>query len=136
MQANPHLHFQGNCREAFNFYADTFGGKIAFAMTFGESPLAAQTPSEVRDQIIHTRLEFANQALFGCDAPKERYQKPQGFNGPALVPQLQEAQRIFEALASDGAVVMAFGPTFFAYRFGMCTDRFGIPWMVNCEKAP
>jgi PhnB protein len=134
MQASPHLHFNGNCREAFNFYAETFGGRIAFAMTYGESPAAAQTPPEVRDQIIHARLEFGNHAVMGCDAPGERYQKPQGFNVLATVPELPEAERVFTALARDGTVVMPFGPTFWAHGFGMCTDRFGVPWMVNCEK--
>ena len=134
MQASPHLHFKGNCREAFNFYAETFGGRIAFAMTYGESPAAAQTPPEVRDQIIHARLEFGNHAVMGCDAPGERYQKPQGFNVIALVKELPEAERVFAALARDGTVVMPFGPTFWAHGFGMCTDRFGVPWMINCEK--
>jgi PhnB protein len=134
MQASPHLHFKGNCREAFNFYAETFGGRIAFAMTYGESPAAAQTPPEVRDQIIHARLEFGNHAVMGCDAPGERYQKPQGFNVLATVPELPEAERVFAALARDGTVAMPFGPTFWAHGFGMCTDRFGVPWMVNCEK--
>ena len=85
MQTVPHLHFRGNCREAFRFYADTFGGRIPFAMTFGESPAAAQSPPELRDQIIHARLEFGDQAICGCDAPEERYQKPQGFNVLASV---------------------------------------------------
>jgi PhnB protein len=134
MQPSPHLHFKGNCREAFNFYAETFGGRIAFAMTYGESPAAAQTPPEVRDQIIHARLEFGNHAVMGCDAPGERYQKPQGFNVIALVKELPEAERVFAALARDGTVVMPFGPTFWAHGFGMCTDRFGVPWMINCEK--
>jgi PhnB protein len=127
MQASPHLHFKGNCREAFNFYAETFGGRIAFAMTYGESPAAAQTPPEVRDQIIHARLEFGNHAVMGCDAPGERYQKPQGFNVLATVPELPEAERVFAALARDGTVAMPFGPTFWAHGFGMCTDRFGVP---------
>jgi len=135
MQASPHLHFKGNCREAFNFYAETFGGRIAFAMTYGESPASAQTPPEVRDQIIHARLEFGNHAVMGCDAPGERYQKPQGFNVLATVKELPEAERVFTALARDGTVVMPFGPTFWAHGFGMCTDRFGVPWMVNCEKS-
>jgi PhnB protein len=135
MQASPHLHFKGNCREAFNFYAETFGGRIAFAMTYAESPAAAQTPPEARDQIIHARLEFGNHAVMGCDAPGERYQKPQGFNVLATVQELPEAERVFTALARDGTVVMPFGPTFWAHGFGMCTDRFGVPWMVNCEKS-
>lgn len=137
MKLTAHLHFSGNCRQAFNFYADTLRGKIAFAMTFGESPAAAQTPPEVRDQIIHTRLEFGGgQFLLGCDAPGERFQRPQGFNVMLLVEDPKEAERIFTALAKEGTTAMPFGPTFFAHRFGMCTDRFGTPWMINCEKAP
>ncbi len=134
MQPSPHLHFKGNCREAFNFYAETFGGRIAFAMTYGESPAAAQTPPEVREQIIHARLEFGSHTLMGCDTPGERYQRPQGFNVIALVPELPEAERVFATLAQGGTIGMPFGPTFWARGFGMCTDRFGVPWMVNCEK--
>jgi PhnB protein len=136
MQASPHLHFKGNCREAFNFYAETFGGRIAFAMTYGESPAAAQTSPEARNQIIHARLEFGNHAVMGCDAPAERYQNPQGFNVLATIEKPQDAERVFTALAKDGTIGMPFGQTFWAYRFGMCTDRFGIPWMINCEKGP
>ena len=136
MQTVPHLHFRGNCREAFRFYADTFGGRIPFAMTFGESPAAAQSPPEMRDQIIHARLEYGDeQAICGCDAPGERYQRPQGFNVLASVPDVRQAERIFHALSREGAVHMPFGPTFWAQGFGMCTDRFGIPWMVNCVTA-
>jgi PhnB protein len=136
MQASPHLHFKGNCREAFNFYAATLRGRIAFAMTYGESPAASQTPPEARDQIIHARLEFGDQALMGCDPPRERFQPAQGFNVLLTVQDPAEAERVFVALARDGSISMPFAQTFWAYRFGMCTDRFGIPWMVNCEQAP
>jgi len=135
MQAIPHLHFQGNCSEAFGFYARTLGGRIAFAMTYGESPAAAQTPTEARDQIIHARLELGAQAITGCDAPGDRYQTPRGFSVLAEVAQPAEAERIFGALAESGTVTMPFQETFWAQGFGMCTDRFGIPWMVNCAKS-
>ncbi|HEY0767497.1 MAG TPA: VOC family protein [Steroidobacteraceae bacterium] len=134
MQTSPHLHFKGNCREAFNFYAETFGGRIVFAMTYGESPAAEQTPAELGNKIIHARIDFGGQFLLGCDAPAERYQTPQGFNVMAAVEKPAEAERIFTALAQGGKVTMPFQETFFAHRFGMCTDRFGTPWMVNCEK--
>ena len=136
MQASPHLHFPGNCREALNFYARTLGGRIAFAMTFGESPAASETPPAMRDQIIHARMQLGDQAIMGCDAPPERYQKPQGFNVLLTVAEPAEAERVFAALASLGSTTMPLAETFWAQRFGMCTDRFGIPWMVNCEKAP
>ena len=135
MQTLPHLHFRGNCREALDFYAATLGGRIPFAMSYGESPAAAETPPAMRQQIIHARLEFGGAAIAGCDVPPERYQRPQGFNVIAAVPQLNEASRIFATLAAGGSILMPFGPTFWAAGFGMCTDRFGIPWMVNCEKT-
>ncbi len=134
MHTSAHLHFKGNCREAFRFYADTLGGRIVFAMTYGESPAAKHTPAEMRDQIIHTRLDLGEQFLLGCDSPPDRYQLPQGFNVMVAVEQPAEAERIFTALADNGTVSMSCQETFWAKRFGMCTDRFGIPWMVNCAK--
>ena len=136
MQTAPHLHFRGNCSEAFKFYAETFGGRIEFAMTYGESPAARQTPPEARNKIIHARLNLGDQYLLGCDATGNDYQAPQGFNVMAGVDKPDDAERIFNALAAGGTVTMPFQETFWAQRFGMCTDRFGIPWMVNCSKPP
>ena len=135
MHTGPHLHFKGNCREAFRFYAETFGGSIEFSMTYGEAPGAEQAPPEVRNQIIHTRLSFGDgQYILGMDAPGERYHAPQGFNVMADVEGPADAERIFNTLARDGTVTMPFGETFWARGFGMVTDRFGIPWMINCAK--
>ncbi|GAC1696324.1 MAG: VOC family protein [Steroidobacteraceae bacterium] len=134
MKTAPHLHFQGNCAEAFRFYADTFSGKIVFAMTYGESPAVEQTPEDFRDRIIHARLDFGGQFLLGCDAPKDRFQAPQGFNVMAAIEERDEAERAFRALSEGGTITMPSQETFWAKGFGMCTDRFGIPWMVNCEK--
>ena len=134
MQTCPYLHFKGNCTEAFKFYAETLGGRITFAMTYGESPAAEQTSPAMRNQIIHSRLEFGEQMILGCDAPPERYQTPQGFNVMVAVDQPADAERIFKALSEKGTIGMPFQETFWAQRFGMCTDRFGTPWMVNCAK--
>jgi PhnB protein len=134
MNTGTHLHFRGNCREAFRFYAEALGGRIVFAMTYGESPAAEHTPAGMREQIIHTRLDLGGQFLLGCDTPADRYQAPQGFNVMVAVEQSDEAERVFRALADNGTVTMPLQETFWAKRFGMCTDRFGIPWMVNCAK--
>ena len=134
MHTAPHLHFKGDCSEAFRFYAETFGGQIVFAMTYGEAPGAEQTPPEARDRIIHARLDLGGQFLLGCDALGENYQPPQGFNVMAAVDAPADAERIFDSLAAGGSVTMPCQETFWAHRFGMCTDRFGIPWMVNCAK--
>ena len=81
-------------------------------------------------------MDFGGQFLLGTDPPPERYSAPQGFNVMAHIEDPKEAERVFNRLAERGTVVMPFQQTFWAYRFGMCNDRFGIPWMVNCEKAP
>lgn len=129
-----YLHFPGNCREAFAFYAATLGGNVAFSMSYGESPAAAQTPADVRDKIMHARVDIGAQMLLGSDVVHERYEAPHGFNVMAGVDEPADAERIFQALAKQGSVTMPLQETFWAHRFGMCTDRFGIPWMVNCAK--
>ena len=129
-----HLHFQGNCSEAFKFYATTFGGRIVFSMTYGEAPGAAQGSPAARDQIIHARVDLGDDALLGCDVPPDRYEKPQGFNVMASAEDAAHAERLFRVLSEGGTVCMPMQETFWAYRFGMCTDRFGTPWMVNCAK--
>ena len=129
-----HLHFRGDCSEAFRFYAATFGGRIVFSMTFGEAPGAGEAPPEVRDQIIHARVDFGNDALLGCDVPPDRYEKTQGFNVMATAEAPGDAERLFRTLSEGGTITMPIQETFWAWRFGMCTDRFGIPWMVNTEQ--
>jgi PhnB protein len=71
----------------------------------------------------------------GSDAPPDRYERPKGISVSLNVKQPSEAERVFKALATDGQVTMPIQETFWAARFGMVTDRFGIPWMVNCEKS-
>ncbi|MBS1984464.1 MAG: hypothetical protein JST16_09850, partial [Bdellovibrionales bacterium] len=73
LKAGTHLHFDGHCLEAFNFYAKCLGGKVEFAMTWGESPAAKQVPSEWGSKMIHARLEFGDQFMTGDDAPPGRY---------------------------------------------------------------
>jgi PhnB protein len=135
MQTSTHLHFNGNCREAFKFYAETLGGHITFALTYGESPAAKQTAPEAQDRIIHTRLEVRGQALLGCDDVRPGgYAPPRGFSVMVETDDPAEAERVFHALAQGGSIAMPLGETFWARRFGVCTDRFGVPWMVNCAK--
>jgi PhnB protein len=69
------------------------------------------------------------------DAPPGRYSKPQGFSVNIGLTDIKEAERIFTALSENANITMPLGETFWAYRFGMLTDRFGIPWMVNVERA-
>jgi PhnB protein len=134
MQLNPYLNFKGDCEAAFKFYERCLGGKIAFKMTFGESPMAQHAPPGWADKIMHIRLEVGGRVLMGSDAPPDRYEGAKGFHVTITLDQPAEAERVFHALADQGSVQMALQETFWAARFGMLVDRFGIPWMVNCEK--
>ncbi len=134
MQLNPYLFFNGQCEAAFKFYAQVLGGKIDGMLTHAVTPAEQQVPAEWRDKIMHARLIVGDQVLMASDAPPDHYEKPTGFSVSIQIKDKAEAERIFNALAEGGKVQMPFGQTFWAAGFGMCADRFGIPWMVNCEK--
>ncbi len=133
MQLVPYLNFNGNCAEAFRFYERVLGGKIEVLLTHADSPAAAQVPPEWKDRVLHARLVVGDQVLLASDAPPEKYAPPRGIYAFAGVDTPEEAERIFAALSTGGTVTMPFGPTFWASAFGMCVDRFGIGWMVNCS---
>jgi PhnB protein len=84
---------------------------------------------------MHARLEIGAQHLMGSDAPGEHYKPSQGIQVAVSVAEPAEAERIFKALAEGGSTYMPMQETFWALRFGMCSDRFGVPWIVNCEKS-
>jgi PhnB protein len=134
MQLNPYLSFNGNCAEAFRFYQKALRGTIPMTLTYGESPMKDQTPPEFGDKVAHTRLIVGDAVIMGSDAPPGRYQKTQGITVAIGVDSAAEAERVFHALAEKGTVTMPIAETFWAVRFGMLTDQFGIPWMINCEK--
>ena len=133
MQINVYLNFNGNCEEAFNFYAKLLGGKVESIDRYEGSPGAEHHPA-MNNKVIHARLLVDGQVIMGSDAPPEHYSKPQGNFVSINVDKLADARRIFDELARNGQVHMPFEKTFWAAGFGMTTDRFGTPWMVNCEK--
>lgn len=135
MKMNPYLHFNGQCEEAFKFYEQLVGGKIEMMMTNKGSPVEAHTPAEWQGKILHATMRIGDELLMGSDAPPGHFSPPQGFSVSLQIDKPAEAERIFRALEKGGKVQMPFEQTFWAYRFGMVVDRFGIPWMVNCEKA-
>ena len=135
MQINPYLNFDGDCKAAFEFYQEVFGGEITFQMTWGEMPGAEQFPPETHSRIMHCTLSVGNTQLMGADTPGP-YVAPKGLNLSIHVKDTAEGQRVFDALAQGGSVVMPFEKTFWSPGFGMCVDKFGIPWMINTEGVP
>lgn len=135
MQFNAYLSFNGNCEEAFKFYAQCFGGKIEAMIPHEGTPAADNVPPEWRSKIIHARLSIGDAVLMGGDVPPGSYNIPKGFSVNISFKDVAEAERIFQSLAQDGSVHMPLQQTFWAIRFGMLRDRFGTPWMINCEQA-
>jgi PhnB protein len=134
MQMNPYLTFNGQCEAAFKFYEKCLGAKIVMMMMHEGTPAAEHVPAEWRNKILHARLQIGDQVVMGSDAPPDRYEQPKGFSVSVSVDDPAEADRIFGALAEQGTVRMAIQKTFWAIRFGTLVDRFGIPWMINCEE--
>lgn len=130
---DAHLTFDGHCAEAMRFYERTFGGKLEMLMTYGQSPFADQTPAAERDRVLHARLALPTGGLImGCDTTSQHpYEGMKGFSLALFYQTAAEARRIFETLAEGGRIGMPLDKTFWAEAFGMVTDRFGTPWMVN-----
>jgi PhnB protein len=133
MNLNPYLLFKGECEAAFKFYEQTFGGKITGIMKYAGSPGENNVPANWRDKVMHVHLTIGDQSLMGSDPPPDYYQEPAGFSVAINLKDAAEAERIFNALSSGGNITMPLEKTFWASRFGMVTDRFRIPWMINCE---
>jgi PhnB protein len=133
-QCSAYLNFNGNCREALEFYAKAAGGEIIAMQTFGEAPGDFPVPDDFKKQIIHGRIKFGNTLLMGSDSPPERHSKPAGFGISLAVDTPEEAERAFANLSDGATIDMPMGETFFANRFGMLKDRYGVMWMVICEK--
>lgn len=132
MQLNPYLLFNGDCAEAFKFYEKTLGGKIESLLTFAGTPAGEHVPAEWSDKVLHASMKIDGQVIMASDAPPGRYERPQGMSVSISLNDRERGARIFNALAEGGTVQMPFEKTFWAEGFGMCVDRFGVPWMVNC----
>ena len=149
MQFVPYLNFDGTCAEAMAFYAQLFGGQIVYQGTFGEMPASEgmpPLPEAAKNRMMHVHLQVGAQAIMASDTMPALpgvdmstcgggYQKPQGMWVSIGVADAAEGQRVFDGLAQGGHITMPFAATFWSAGFGMVTDRFGTPWMVNVQSA-
>lgn len=136
MKFVPYLSFDGRCREAFEFYAKVLDGKISAMLSHGETPAGEHVSNEWQDKIINAHLIAGDQELMGANSPPEMGNATkEGFSISIQIDDEKDAERIFNAFADGGAVTMPFEPTFWAKKFGMVTDKYGTPWMINCGMA-
>jgi PhnB protein len=135
MQVSPYLSFKGECEAAFKFYEQCLGGQLGAVFPYAGSPLADQVPADWSDKVMHGSLTIGDQTLMGADMAPGQYEEPKGFSLSLQIKSTADAERIFRELAKDGRVVTPLEKTFWAARFGMLVDRFGIPWLINCEVS-
>jgi PhnB protein len=136
MSFRPYLAFAGNCREAFNTYRDVFGGELVL-LTMADMPSEVEgNPPEVKsDAIMHAALTNGDELLMGADDPMGHFDgKNSGMCVNYGTPDADKARRVFDALSSGGTVQVPISETFFSPAFGMCTDRFGTPWMIMADQ--
>jgi PhnB protein len=131
MKMNVHLNFQGNCAEAFEFYKKIFGANNAFVMKYGDAPAGSPVPPNWNDKVMHTSIPLGDALLMGCDAPQGSSTPLGGFQISVQSNNESEVNRIYEALKDGGSVQMPMAQTFWSPRFGMCTDKFGVAWMIG-----
>jgi len=133
MAFHPYLNFGGNCREAFTRYQEIFGGELD-VMTMADMPPGEDVPAGQADLVMHAALRLGDDVLMASDDPTtDDFGPVQGMYVNYSVADVDEARRVFDALAEGGEVTMPAGETFWSPMFGMCVDRFGTPWMVNAE---
>lgn len=134
MKLNAYLTFNGNCAQAFAYYAEHLGGQIVASMKFGDAPEGGGAGPELADKVMHSCLMVGEQALMGSDAVTQYcpYVPLKGMSIALHPTSVEEAERAFAALSAGGTVEMPLQQIFWATRFGSCTDQFGVPWMINC----
>lgn len=134
MQLTPYLYFNGQCGEAFKFYERTLGATIGATFFYAGTPAEETVPQKWRNKVLHARMILEGNELNAADVPPEQYVKPQGFHVAIQFKNVGDGQRAFDALSENGSVHYPFQKTFWSPGFGLVVDRFGIPWMINCEQ--
>ena len=135
MKMNPYVSFKGDCEEAFRIYEKALGGRLGEIFRYGGSPMAGTVPPDWADKVMHGSIEIGGQVMMGGDVAPDRYESPRGVSLSLQIADPADAERIFADLAREGTVIMPLEKTFWAERFGMLVDRFGVSWLVNCEAA-
>ncbi len=135
---NPYLNFNGNTEEAFNFYKSVFGGEFAMVQRFKDTPAASNTPIKDLNKIMHIALPIGKgNILMATDALESMGQKLMPGNNFHLsfsADSEAETEKLFKGLSSGGNVMVPLSKQFWGAYFGMCTDKFGVQWMVSYDE--
>ena len=134
MKIEPYLFFNGRCEEAIEFYRRTLGAELVMLMRFKENPEPGMNPPASGEKVMHASIRIGGATVLASDGNCGGRPTFSGVSLSLTVPTAADAERTFAALAEGGQVQMPMGQTFFAPRFGMVADRFGVSWMIVAEK--
>jgi PhnB protein len=132
MKLNAYLNFPGNCAEALAYYEQHLGAKTIMKMTFDEMPDPKMTPPGMEKGILHARIKIGDADVLASDGPNVEPMRSAYLT--LAVDSNEEAERIYQSLTDGGEIFMAIGETFFAQRFAMLRDKFGVNWMIIRDK--
>jgi len=134
MKLVTYLNYGGNCEQALRFYEKHLGGKISEIGTYGQMPNAQSVSPEMKNAIMHARINIAGTDLMASDVPPERFQPMRSVYLALSLDSTEEAERIYGLLSDGAEIFMPMQETFFAFRFGMLRDKFGTSWMIIHER--
>jgi PhnB protein len=133
MELNPYLSFQGNCREAMNFYKSVLGGEFEGGLkTFADGGKHIQCNPEDKDKVMHVNLKTDDFSLMASDTMGDEFPFVKGTNITlSLNIEDSKAKSVYDKLSENGQVIMPFAEAFWGGKFGMLVDQFGIQWTVS-----
>jgi PhnB protein len=136
MNVQPYLSFEGRAQEAIDFYKSAVGAKVEMVMQFKEAPPEMQANIAHKDKIMHSAFKVGDTTIMATDGQCSGKSTFSGITLTINATSNGEAEKLFNALAQGGKVNMPMSETFFAHRFGMVNDKFGVGWMVLNPKQP
>jgi len=135
MEVTPYLFFEGRCEEASAFYKKAVGAQVLMQMRFKEAPDQSGCPEGGAEKIMHMTMKIGDSLVQASDGRCSGTQGYQGFALSLTPANDADAEKYFKALSEGGQVQMPLTKTFFASKFGMLADRFGIMWMIYVKPA-
>ena len=136
MKIQAYLTFAGRCEEALEYYKKSMGAEVTGLMRWKDSPDAAMKgPPGFEEKVMHAAFRIGDTELMADDGMGGNTAAFKGMTLAIEVADDAEAQRVFTALGEGGNVTMPLMKTFWTSSFGMLTDKFGVPWMVNVTAA-
>jgi PhnB protein len=135
MELSTYINYKGECEAAFRFYEQCLGGTLGPVFRYAGTPFADQVPADWQDKVMHASLTLGSQVLMGADIAPDRYQEPKGFSLSLQLKAPAEAERLFRQLSANGKILTPLEKTFWAERFGVVVDRFGMTWLINCDGS-